>query len=90
MQSLTGSHVLFAFGPISESHVDYDAAHKTEQAFYAKMREKEVPLEFINTMDDGLMDLKYFFDNTYHLSTEGAEVFTQMLAEKIRPHLTNE
>ena len=77
IKAKTGSDVYFGFGPMNSDLLVRTQALEIEELFLEKSKEKEIPMIFFNAVTDGIMDEEYFFDTNYHLSTEGATVFTE-------------
>ena len=80
IKALTGSSVYFGFGPMNmtNDHTEQGKARDVEELFVQKVQENEIPMIlFFNSIDDCMMTKEYFFDTNYHLSTEGATIFTE-------------
>ena len=82
-----GVKTYLGFSPMNQDGLDLEEMEKIETLFHQQFSMQTVPVEFINDMDDAIMRNEYFSDTNYHLTLEGATVFTNALIEGLRPHL---
>ena len=90
IKALTGNNVLFGFGPMNADDFNWNTVYDVENLFHTQAQEKEVPVKFLTAIDDGILSNEYFFDSNYHLSTEGASIYTQKLIECLGSFYKNE
>lgn len=78
------SPMYFAFGPLSDGCVSpeevaaFDATVANQLALYGYSS------RLLCNLSDCILPRKYFYDTSYHLTTEGAVVFSEMLLQKMK------
>lgn len=75
-----GVPVYLGFGPVNNDGINRLDGDATVGLITASLAGSAATV--IMDLDDCLMDKRYFYDTNYHLSNEGANVFTQRVIEK--------
>ena len=85
--SQKGVKTYFAFGPMNEEGLDQAEVGEIEALFHAQFAAKAIPTAIINEASDGIMSKQYFSDTNYHLTMEGADIYTDTLIDGLKSHL---
>lgn len=69
----------FGFGPMNADGIDEERIRQLNELFFDKFEEKNIAAEMLNFISASVLPKEYFFDSNYHLSSEGAERFTESM-----------
>lgn len=79
-----GATAVFAFAPVNRLAVQTDDAQHTQ---YQQAVDSAVDISIVLGLGDAVMDGSYFFDSNNHLTTEGAQIYTQKLIDGLKEYL---
>ena len=78
------ANTYFAFGPLSDKSVSMSNAAAFDEAFATQFRLYGYSSRLLCGVSDCLIPRKYFYDTSYHLTNEGAVVFSEILLQKMK------
>ncbi len=79
----TGINVYVDYSPMNKDNLDIDRAYEIADMLALQFTKLNFKAKLIGKMDYCIFDSQYVFDANYHLSTEGAELYTQYLIENL-------
>lgn len=82
-----GIDVLFGYGPTNLDGLSYSSGVELENYLKKEFAFFKTPIEMFMPFSAAVMQAKYFFDTNYHLSTEGAKLFTADVIQRIGQYL---
>ncbi len=79
--------MLFGYGPTNLDGLSYSSGVELENYLKKEFAFFKTPIEMFMPFSAAVMQAKYFFDTNYHLSTEGAKLFTEDVIQRIGQYL---
>ncbi len=76
-----GAHVYFNYSPLNRASI---ISSKVARAEFEKTLEERLDCPLLGTIEDYLIDERYFYDTNYHLNSTGAVYFTRLLSLNIK------
>lgn len=74
----------FAFGPLSDKSVSGDAVATFDAAFAKQFELYGYSSRLLCNLSDCIIPREYFYDTSYHLTSEGAVYFSEILLQKMK------
>lgn len=78
------AEIYFGFSPLSNMAVDEREVEQFDKIFADQFSLVGYSSRLICSLSNAVMDRKYFFDSSYHLTSEGAVVFSKIISQKIK------
>ena len=82
-----GVRVYYTFGPLNKDGLDQEEISALNELFISQFEQRRIPVTMVGNLHSSILPSQYFFDTNYHLSTEGAQFFTQLFISNYRSNL---
>lgn len=79
-----GVRVLFGVPPMNDDGLSLADGYAIWNMVKGGLEEQGTPAQVFMELEDGMLGKEYFYDTNYHLSNEGAEVFTKRVATLLK------
>lgn len=79
-----GVEVLLGVAPMNSDGIRLADGNAIWNMVKGGLSDKNTPAKVFMELEDGLLEKRYFYDTNYHLSNEGAEIFTERVVSLIK------